>query len=43
MAEVYYRLIKAGRKTLEEVPENIRADVKALLDAEKSATTVTPE
>ena len=35
---VYYKLIKAGRKTIEEVPENLRAEVQALLDADKNET-----
>ena len=34
MAVIYYRLIKAGRKTIDEVPENLRAEVQALLDAD---------
>ena len=35
MAKVYYNLIKKGLKTIEKVPEQIRADVQALLDADK--------
>lgn len=31
MAEVYYLLILQGRKTLAEVPEKIREQVKELL------------
>ena len=34
MAVIYYRLIKAERKTIDEVPTNIRAEVQALLDAD---------
>jgi len=34
MAEVYYKLVKAGRRTIDQVPEAIRAEVQALLDAE---------
>lgn len=34
MVMVYYKLIKAGRKTIEEVPETIRSEVQALLDAD---------
>ncbi len=35
MAKVYYRKIKAGGMTLEEVPERWRAAVKELLDADE--------
>ena len=31
MAKIYYNLIKKGLKTIEDVPEKIRADVQALL------------
>lgn len=31
MAKIYAELIKKGVKTLEEVPEKIRAEVKKLL------------
>ena len=34
MAKVYYRKIKKGEMTLEQVPERWRAAVKALLDAD---------
>ena len=34
MAKVYYRKIKAGGMTIEEVPERWREAVKALLDAD---------
>ena len=33
MAEMYYRLIKAGLRTLEQVPVKYRAEVEALLDS----------
>lgn len=36
MAQVYFSLIKKGLKTIDEVPEVIRADVQALVDADKS-------
>lgn len=36
MAKVYYLLIKAGRRTIEQVPENLREEVQALLDAEEA-------
>ena len=35
MAKIYYNLIKKGLKTIEKVPEQIRADVQALLDADE--------
>lgn len=34
MAKVYYRKIKAGGMTIEEVPERWREAVQALLDAD---------
>lgn len=34
MAKIYYNLIKKGIKTIEDVPEKIRADVEALLNEE---------
>ena len=34
MAEVYANLIRNGLKTLDDVPENLRDDVKAILDKE---------
>lgn len=33
MAKVYANLIRNGKKKIEEVPEKIRAEVEALLDA----------
>ncbi len=33
MATVYADLIRKGKKTIEEVPEKIRAEVEALLNA----------
>ena len=35
MAKVYVDLIKKGLKTLEDVPEKIRAEVEALLESEE--------
>lgn len=32
MAKIYASLIKKGLKTLDDVPENLRADVEALLE-----------
>jgi len=34
MVDLYYKLIKAGRKTIANVPEKFRAEVQALLDAD---------
>jgi len=34
MAKLYYRRIKAGKMTIEEVPEHWRAAVQELLDAD---------
>lgn len=36
MAQVYYTLVKAGRRTIEEVPENLRTEVQALLDTDQA-------
>ena len=35
MAKIYYNLIKKVLKTIDDVPERIRAEVQALLDAEE--------
>lgn len=37
MAKVYADLIKKGLKTIEEVPEKIRAEVQAVLDDDSNA------
>jgi len=34
MVQVYFQLVKAGRRTIEQVPANLRAEVQALLDME---------
>ena len=36
MAEAYAKLILAGKKTIEQVPEKIRAEVQAILDKAKN-------
>ena len=36
MVKIYYTLIREGRKTIEEVPQKIRAEVQALLDADQN-------
>lgn len=33
MAKVYADLIRKGRKTIDDVPEKLRAEVEALLNA----------
>lgn len=35
MAKLYYDLIKGGHRTIEQVPTMWRAEVQALLDADK--------
>ena len=35
MAKIYYRTIKTGRMTIEEVPNRWRAAVQAMLDADE--------
>ncbi len=37
MAKVYASLILKGLKTIDEVPEKIRAEVQAILDADSNA------
>ena len=39
MAKVYYDLINAGYRTIEQVPLTWRAQTKALLDADNQTTT----
>jgi hypothetical protein len=34
MAEVYYKLIKLGLKTIDDVPANLKTEVQELLDNE---------
>ena len=37
MAKIYYNLIKKGLKTIDDVPEKIKAAVQSLLDVDKEA------
>ena len=37
MAKIYYNLIKKGLKTIDDVPEKLRSEVQALLDADEKA------
>lgn len=34
MARIYYRAVKAGKRTLDEVPERWRGEVRELLEAD---------
>ncbi|WP_275296580.1 CD1375 family protein [Brevibacillus choshinensis] len=38
MVAIYYNLIKAGRRTIESVPANLREEVQAMLDADNATT-----
>ena len=33
MIELYYQLVKAGKRTIEQVPERYRAEVQEMLNA----------
>lgn len=35
MAKIYYKAVKAGKRTLDSVPERWRDEVKKLLDADE--------
>ena len=35
MAKIYYRMIKSGRMTIDEVPARWRASVQEMLDADE--------
>ena len=35
MAKIYYRMIKSGRMTIDEVPTRWRASVQEMLNADK--------
>lgn len=35
MAKIYYRMIKSGRMTIDEVPSRWRASVQEILDADE--------
>lgn len=37
MAKVYADLIRKGLKTIDEVPEQIRTEVQAILDSDSNA------
>jgi hypothetical protein len=34
MAELYFKLVRDGRRTIDQVPEKYRAEVQAMMDAE---------
>ena len=39
MAKIYYRQLKAGKRTLDEVPEYWREKVREMLEADKAEKT----
>ena len=39
MAKIYYHLVKAGKRTLDEVPEYWRGTVREMLEANKTEKT----
>nr|DAL56159.1 MAG TPA_asm: hypothetical protein [Caudoviricetes sp.] len=39
MAKIYYRQVKAGKRTLDEVPEYWREKVREMLEADKAEKT----
>lgn len=39
LAKIYYRWVRDGRKTIDEVPPKYRAAVQAMLDADKETET----
>ena len=39
MAKIYYRQVKAGKRTLDEVPEYWREKVRVMLEADKAEKT----
>ena len=43
MAKVYANLIRNGKKKIEEVPEKIRAEVEAILNAQAATLFITEE
>ena len=43
MAIVYADLIRKGKKTIEQVPEKLRAEVEAVLNAQTAALFITEE
>lgn len=36
MTFIYYNLVKSGRRTIDQVPVNLRQEVQAMLDAENA-------
>ena len=39
MAKIYYRQVRAGKRTLDEVPEYWREQVREMLEADKAEKT----
>jgi hypothetical protein len=40
MAQLYYNLVKEGRRNNDQVPEKLRSDVQALLDADQAQVVI---
>lgn len=40
MVDVYYKLVKEQSKTIEQVPDSLRAAVKAKIEADAKAATL---
>lgn len=36
MSLIYYNLVKAGRRNIDQVPANLREEVQAMIDADES-------
>lgn len=43
LVDAYYKLIKAGRRTIDTILPKYREEVQALLDKDKSPMTTTSE
>lgn len=39
MVMIYYRLVKAGKRTLDEVPEKYREEVRKMLEEDSNKST----
>ncbi|WP_254476458.1 CD1375 family protein [Brevibacillus sp. HB1.4B] len=36
MADIYYNLVKAGRRTIDQIPVHLQAEVQGMIDAENT-------
>ncbi|MED4783812.1 CD1375 family protein [Brevibacillus choshinensis] len=36
MITIYYNLVKAGRRTIDQVPANLQEEVRAMINAENT-------